>query len=66
MEIKFNNKKLERLANDDRKMLKELGAKRAKLFLRRLSQLKAANTLEDVRNLPGNYHEQEKENGLAS
>ncbi len=38
-------------------MLKELGSIRAKLFRRRLDQLKAANTLEDVRNLPGNYHE---------
>ena len=57
MEIIFGNKKLEKLANDDRKMLKELGTIRAKLFRRRLSQLSAAKTLEDVRYLPGNYHE---------
>ena len=57
MDITFNNKKLEKLANDDRKMLKELGAIRAKFFIKRLSQLRAARTLEDVRFLPGNYHE---------
>ncbi len=57
MEITFDDKKLEKLANDDRKMLKELGAIRAKLFRRRLTQLGAAKTLEDVRNLTGNYHE---------
>ncbi len=57
MEIIFSNKKLRKIANDDRKMLKELGATRAKLFKRRLNQLSAAETLEDVRALPENYHE---------
>ena len=57
MEIIFDDKRLAKLANDDRKMLKELGAVRAKLFRRRLTQLRAARTLEDVRNLSGNYHE---------
>lgn len=57
MEIIFSSRKLEKLANDDRKMLTELGTIRAKLFRRRLNQLRAANTLQDVRYLPGNYHE---------
>ena len=57
MEIKFTDKKLEKLANDDRKMLKELGKVRATLLRRRLTQLEDADTLEDVRYLPGNYHE---------
>jgi proteic killer suppression protein len=51
VEITFTDKKLEKLANDDRKMLKELGKVRATILRRRLTQL------EDVRNLPGNYHE---------
>ncbi len=51
MKITFTDKKLEKLANDDRKMLKELGKVRATILRRRLTQL------EDVRNLPGNYHE---------
>ena len=57
MIITFSNKKLHRLANDDRKMQKELGQVRAKIFKRRLSQLQDAVTLEDVRHLPGRYHE---------
>ena len=57
MEIIFTDKKLEKLANDDWKMLKELGKIRSIVLRRRLTQLEVAGTLEDVRNLPGNYHE---------
>ncbi|KAB1065133.1 type II toxin-antitoxin system RelE/ParE family toxin [Salibacter halophilus] len=57
MNITFANKKLEMLANNDRKMQKELGQVRAKVLRRRLAQLDDATTLEDVRDLPGNYHE---------
>ena len=57
MEITFDDNKLEKLANDDRKMLKELGKVRATILRRRLTQLEDARTLEDVRYLPGNYHE---------
>ena len=34
-----------------------MGEKRAKLFVIRLNALWDATTLEDVRNLPGNFHE---------
>jgi proteic killer suppression protein len=34
-----------------------MGEKRAKLFVIRLNALRDATTLEDVRNLPGNFHE---------
>lgn len=57
MEITFQNKKLAKQANDDKKCIKQLGDKRAKLYKLRLSQLDAADTLEDVRYLPGHYHE---------
>lgn len=57
MNITFANKKLEKLANNDWKMQKELGQVRAKVLRRRLAQLDDAATLEDVRDLPGNYHE---------
>lgn len=57
MEITFANKKLEILANHDRKMLKELGKIRATILRRRLTQLEDAATLEEVRHLPGNFHE---------
>jgi len=57
VEITFDDNKLEKLANDDRKMLKELGKVRATILRRRLTQLEDARTLEDVRYLPGNFHE---------
>ena len=57
MDISFSDKDLRKQANDDRKALKEMGKLRADLYKRRLTQLEDATTLEDVRYLPGNYHE---------
>lgn len=57
MEITFEDKKLRKYANDDRQALKKLGARRAKLYKQRLDDLFDAETLEDTRYLPGNYHE---------
>ena len=45
------------MANDDRLAIRKLGAVRAELFMMRLDDLAAADSLEDVRNLPGHYHE---------
>jgi toxin HigB-1 len=57
MEISFANKKLEKYANNDKLRLKSLGKRRGYLFKQRLDELLIADTLEDVRHLPGNYHE---------
>ncbi len=57
MKISFGDKKLEKLANDYRKCQKALGQLRAKLYNKRLLDLHNSQTLEDVRNLPGHYHE---------
>lgn len=57
MEVSFQTKKLEKLALDEKKCLKELGKLRSGLFLRRLQELYRASSLEDVRHLPGRYHE---------
>ncbi len=57
MDIKFENNRLRKLANDVRKCKKELGERQASLFLRRLSDLRDAESLEDVRHLPGRFHE---------
>jgi len=57
MNITFSNKKLEKLANDYRLCQKEMGQVRAKLFHKRMQNLLFATTLEDVRNMPGHYHE---------
>jgi len=57
MNITFRTKKLEKLANNYRLCQKEFGKKRAELYHKRLQALSGAGTLEDTRNLPGNYHE---------
>ena len=57
MEIIFTQNKLRKLANDDRKCCKEMGKIRAELYYKRLNDLRDAETLEDVRYLPGHYHE---------
>lgn len=57
MDIIFLDKKLKKIANNDRLAVKELGKLRAKLLKERLDDLSAAQTLEMVRYLPGHYHE---------
>lgn len=57
MIITFADKSLEKLSNDYKKCIRNLGEKRAKLYILRLNALKEASTLEDMRYLPGNYHE---------
>lgn len=57
MNISFQNKKLEKLLGNPSKLRRELGPLRAKLFLLRLGSLIDAVTLEDVRHVPGNFHE---------
>ena len=57
MDIYFQNKKLEKLASDPRRCLKELGRRKAELFQLRIRDLYRSSSLEDVRHLPGHYHE---------
>lgn len=57
MNITFDDKDLQKYANDDRAAVRQLGPKRAKLYKQRLDDLMAATTLEDTRFLPGSYHE---------
>ena len=57
MVITFRDNKLRVLANDDRKSLLKLGKIRSEKFKLRLDHLQSAQSLEDVRYLPGNYHE---------
>lgn len=57
MDIFFQDKKLEKIASEPKKCLKKFGKIRAELLFTRLSDLEDALSLEDVRYLPGNYHE---------
>jgi len=57
VDITFGTNRLEKLANDYRRCQKEMGQNRAMLYNKRLGDLRNAHTLEDVRHLPGHYHE---------
>lgn len=57
MDIVFNNRKFEKECNNQRLLETNHGADRAKRIRRRLDNLRAANVLEDMRNLPGRCHE---------
>lgn len=57
MEVSFGTQKLQKLCNNDKKLKGEYGAVCAKKIQRRLAELSAAVCLEDLRYLPGRYHE---------
>ncbi|MFW6171672.1 MAG: type II toxin-antitoxin system RelE/ParE family toxin [Planctomycetota bacterium] len=52
MEIHFASRKVQKLCNSEREMRAKLGPRNAKLLGRRLAELKAAVTLEDIRRVP--------------
>jgi proteic killer suppression protein len=57
VDISFADKNFGKLANDDKKLVREYGKNQADKIKIRLAQLRAATTLEDLRNAPGRYHE---------
>lgn len=57
MEIGFRSAKLAKECNDFAASRRANGEQRAKLIRRRLDALRAAVTLDDLRNVPGRLHE---------
>lgn len=57
VDIHFDNTKLERNCNSQRALVREYGERMAVVIRRRLDDLEAAGTLEDMRSLPGRCHE---------
>lgn len=57
VEISFASRKLKQLCESEKELRKAYGSDGAKKATRRLSDLRAAATLEDMRNLPGRVHE---------
>lgn len=57
MIILFASKDLEETCNDSKKRTRKHGPERAKRLQRRLDELRAAESLEMMRNLPGRCHE---------
>ncbi len=56
MQLFFENKKLARTLNSKKEIERRFGKMADKIMLR-LSQLRAAQNLEDLRFAPGKYHE---------
>ncbi len=52
MEVRYRTRQLEKLASDSKKRIRELGTDAARRFERRISEFKAAECLEDLKNLP--------------
>ena len=57
MQICFRSKRLRGDCNDSRRLAVRYGRDMAKVIMRRLDDIKAAQTLADLRNLPGRLHE---------
>lgn len=57
MDIVYKNDKLKEECNNQRILEKKHGQKRAKRIRRRLDDLRAADVLENMRDLPGRCHE---------
>lgn len=57
MEISFATRKLKQLCESEKELRRAYGTDGAKKAMRRLHDLRAATTLEDMRNLPGRIHE---------
>lgn len=57
MDIQFRSKKLERECHQPGLCMKAHGQDRAARLKRRLDALRAADCLEDLRNVPGRLHE---------
>jgi len=59
VETSFANRRLQKLCESEKELGKAYGSHGAKKVMRRLSDLRAATALEDMRNLPGRIHELE-------
>lgn len=57
MKVTYKNRQLQKCAENETYSVRKLGPVRSEKYLQRICDLMDANTLEEVRNLPGNYHE---------
>ena len=57
MDVKFENTNFADDCNDFKRLVRRSNVQRAKLIRRRLDDLRAADSLDVMRNLPGRCHE---------
>lgn len=53
----FESSKLERICEDEKRMVRRFGPKQANRLMLRLDDLLSADTLDDLRDNPGRYHQ---------
>lgn len=52
MEIEFANSKIKTIAEKYSKAIKKYGKEKAEIVMKRINELKAADTLQDIKNIP--------------
>jgi plasmid maintenance system killer protein len=57
LEVNFDDPRLEKTCRSDKELRREHGPVRARRIQQRLNDLRAAETLDDMRMLPGRCHE---------
>lgn len=57
MQVVFADKELARCAGDKAYAVRKMGQRRADAYLERINDLHGAVALEDLKSLPGRYHE---------
>ncbi|MCA9444708.1 MAG: type II toxin-antitoxin system RelE/ParE family toxin [Candidatus Omnitrophica bacterium] len=53
MEIVYRSRQLRKICNEQKKLVQKFGPQIAKRLMQRLTELEAAESLEDMRRLPG-------------
>ena len=56
MEIYFKDKKIAKIFNSKKELIKKYGNNIGKKIMQRLDDMKAAKNLEELMTLPGNHH----------
>jgi len=57
MQVVYADKELARCAGDKAYAVRKMGERRAEVYMERLSDLRGAATLDDLKGVPGRYHE---------
>jgi plasmid maintenance system killer protein len=63
LEVYFQDQRLKRVWESDRDLRRKFGQERAKKIMTRTAQLRAADTLADLRGMPGRWHELTQDKG---
>jgi plasmid maintenance system killer protein len=57
VEVYFEDQRLKRMWESEKELRRKFGQERAKKIMQRGAQLRAADTVADLRDMPGRWHE---------